>query len=152
MGLWPRPPADKHTMLALLVLAAVASLLPPQTSPSPCGLSLKVLLTRRTATLRELRCWLVRGKSLSHQPLRSLCLRPQAPTSASSSPPLSPRSGSLAQGSPTTPRAAPRDAASTPLGTARGSRRLRPRWRRTCPSCKHHPRLYWCHLRTFQRA
>merc|ERR1712076_83594 len=135
----PRP----RRVVVTSVVTSVTSeqllpLLPPQTYPIPFGLSLMALRTRRAATLRGVSFELTQrppvGRSLIHQPPRSSCLRKMAPTSASSSLPLSPRSGRLALELPTTTRAAPRAAASTPRPTARRSKRLRLRWRRTSPS------------------
>merc|ERR1712060_535625 len=72
-----------------------ALLLPQQTSPSLSGSSPLDLPLRKTVMLREGMCWLETRRSLSHPLPRSLCLRAQAPTSASSSPLPSPRNGSL---------------------------------------------------------
>merc|ERR1712029_873796 len=98
-------PQHRRTTSGLAEEHLGALLLPQQTSPSLSGLSPLDLPLRKTVMLRERMCWLETRLSLSHPPPRSLCLRAQAPTSASSSPPPA----------------------------ARGCRRSRPRWRRTCP-------------------
>merc|ERR1712076_197119 len=68
-----------------------------QTSPSLSGSSPVDLPPRRTAMLRERRCFLGQSLCLSRPLLRSLSLRARAPTSASSLLLPSPRSGSLAR-------------------------------------------------------
>merc|ERR1711936_333394 len=74
-----------------------ALLLLLQTSPSLSGSSPVDLPPRRTAMLRERRCLLGVSQCMSRPLLRSLSLRARAPTSASSLPLPSPRSGSLAR-------------------------------------------------------
>merc|ERR1712180_218445 len=98
-------PQHRRTTSSLAAERLGALLLPQQTSPSPSGLSPLDLPLRKTVMLRERLCWLETRLSLSLPPLRSLCLRAQAPTSAASSRPPA----------------------------ARGCRRSRRRWRRTCP-------------------
>merc|ERR1711879_1069762 len=90
-------PQHRRTTSSLAAEHLGALLLPQQTSPSLSGLSPLDLPLRRTVMLRERMCWLETRRSLSHPPPRSLCLRAPTPTSASSSPLPSPRSGSLAR-------------------------------------------------------
>merc|ERR1712117_181714 len=88
-------PQHRRTTSSLAEEHPGALLPPQQTSPSLSGLSPLDLPLRRTVMLRERLCWLETRLSLSLPPPRSLCLRAQAPTSASSSPLPSPRNGSL---------------------------------------------------------
>merc|ERR1712083_696704 len=74
-----------------------ALLLLLQTSPSLSGSFPVDLPPRRTAMLRENKCWLGQSQCRSRPLLRSLSLRARAPTSASSLLLPSPRSGSLAR-------------------------------------------------------
>merc|ERR1711972_718705 len=88
-------PQHRRTTSSLAAEHLGALLLPQQTSPSLSGSSPLDLPLRRTVMLRERMCWLEKRLSLSLPPPRSLCLRAQARTSASSSPLPSPRNGSL---------------------------------------------------------
>merc|ERR1712212_740953 len=91
-------PLPQHRRTTSGLAEHPGALLPPQqTSPSLSGSSPLDLPLRKTVMLRERLCWLETRLSLSLPPPRSLYLRAQAPTSASSSPLPSPRNGSLAR-------------------------------------------------------